>query len=68
MFNRTEFDAMLEKNGKTKDSVAAMLGLNPATLYRKLNGTSDFTRLEIQTLRFAFGLSAEDVDKIFFAN
>lgn len=59
---------MLEKNGKTKDSVAAMLGLNPATLYRKLNGTSDFTRLEIQTLRFAFGLSAEDVDKIFFAN
>lgn len=59
---------MLEKNGKTKDSVAAMLGLNPATLYRKLNGTSDFTRLEIQTLRFAFCLSAEDVDKIFFAN
>lgn len=67
MFDVREFNAMLAKNAKTRDDVAVLLGINPATLYRKIKGTSDFTRAEIQAIRLAFNLSATEVDRIFFA-
>ena len=67
MFCVTEFNAMLARFSKTKEDVAVMLGINPATLYRKINGQSDFTRQEIQTIRCAFNLDADTLDKIFFA-
>ena len=67
MFNAPEFNAVLARNNKTKEDAAYILGINPATLYRKMNGHSDFTRAEIQLFRFAFKLSATDIDNIFFA-
>ena len=39
---------------------------NPATLSRKMNGESDFTRNEIQLFRSKLGLSAREIDYIFF--
>lgn len=67
MFNVKAFNAMLAKHGKTRESVAELLGINSATLYRKINGISDFTRQEIQTIRYAFRLNGEELDNIFFA-
>ena len=67
MFCISEFNAMLAHFDKTREDVAAMLGINPATLYRKINGQSDFTRQEIQIIRYAFNLDADSLDRIFFA-
>nr|DAW44460.1 MAG TPA: Regulatory protein [Caudoviricetes sp.] len=67
MFCISEFNAMLARFDKTREDVAAMLGINPATLYRKINGQSDFTRQEIQIIRYAFNLDADSLDRIFFA-
>ncbi len=49
------------------EGVASELGINTATLYRKLNGSTEFTRSEIQSLRHILKLSPEDADAIFFA-
>lgn len=67
MFRVSEFNALLARKEITREKIASLLGINIATLYRKINGTSDFTRQEIQTIRLAFGLNAEEVDAIFFA-
>lgn len=36
--------------GKTMQNIADLLGINQATLYRKINGSSDFYRREIQAI------------------
>lgn len=53
---------------KTVESMAMYLGINPATLYRKLDGKSDFTRNEIVLVTAFLNLTNEDVFAIFFAN
>ena len=50
----------------TRD-IARILGINEATLYRKISGESDFTRNEIQLFRQALGLTSCEIDAIFFA-
>lgn len=67
MFNSLEFNALLARNDKTKEDVAVVLGINPATLYRKVNGQSDFTRKEIQIIGKLFDLDADTINLIFFA-
>ena len=49
------------------ERVASFLGVNLATLYRKMSGQSDFTRNEIQLFKCEMHLSTDDVEKIFFA-
>lgn len=50
MFNRLKFLGKVKEEGKTIKDVANFLGLNVATLYRKMNGESDFYREEMQKL------------------
>ena len=50
MFDRKKFKALLVLKGFTVGMVAKELGVNEATLYRKMNGESDFYRNEIQTI------------------
>ncbi len=50
MFNENEFRKLIAKKGLTLQNVADMLGINIATLYRKMNGTSDFYRNEMDIL------------------
>lgn len=50
------------------DDMAKALEINATTLYRKLNGRSDFTRSEIQTLRTLLKLDAKEVEDIFFTD
>lgn len=67
MFKANLFRAKLEELDKTVEDVAGALGVNPATVYRKINGTSDFTRNEIQLIRHTLSLTIDEVDNIFFA-
>ena len=67
MFSRDAFRAKIVANGKTMKDAATAIGCSEASLSRKVNGTSDFTRNEIQLFREAFGLSSEEVSLIFFA-
>lgn len=68
MFDKNKFRGSVISAGKTMAEVARYLGINPATLTRKMDGTSDFTRSEIQLLRTYLSLSDESLNAIFFAN
>lgn len=67
MFNRKLFEVMVKTHGLTIKEIARIIGRNEATLHRKMNGESDFTRNEIQLIRATLQLSSTDVDSIFFA-
>lgn len=68
MFQDNLFRAKLKARRKTVKDIAEAVGVSEATLYRKINGTSDFTRNEIQLIRQYLNLCAEEVDEIFFAD
>lgn len=65
MFNRTKFRALVIEKGLTMEIVASKLGINQATLYRKMSGESDFYRGEIQTICAI--LEITNPNEIFFA-
>lgn len=65
MFNKNKFKAQVILSGKTLSDVANILGINLVTLYRKMNGESDFYRNEIQIL--CEFLKIENPSEIFFA-
>lgn len=67
MFNKDLFRAKVVANGKTMKDAATAIGCSEASLSRKVNGISDFTRNEIQLFREAFDLNPEEVEQIFFA-
>lgn len=58
---------MVEK-GFGNDDVAAAIGIDSSTFSKKLNGTSDFKRTEIQIVRSFLNLSVEESESIFFAD
>ena len=68
MFQDNLFKAQLKAKRRTVKDIAEAVGVSEATLYRKINGTSDFTRNEIQLIRQYLNLCAEEVDEIFFAD
>lgn len=53
MFNRDLFRAKCIEHGIRTQDAAQIMGINPATLSRKMGGQSDFTRNEIQLFRAA---------------
>lgn len=63
MFDKKKFKAQVIMSGKTMQQVADLLEINQATLYRKVNGSSDFYRGEIQLL--CDYLNIEDPSEIF---
>lgn len=50
MFNKLKFKVAVVERGKTMSDVAKCLKINESTLYRKINGTSEFSRDEIQAI------------------
>jgi transcriptional regulator with XRE-family HTH domain len=68
MFNERRFRERLFREGYTKEKLAGVLGINQATLYRKINGKSEFTRIEMQLVQNALHLSREELCSIFFAD
>lgn len=67
MFNKNLLRAKIVESGLNHEKLSNLLGLNAVTLYRKMNGLSDFTRSEIQIIRSSLGLSADEAEQIFFA-
>lgn len=67
MFDRKKFRAKIIEKGLTFKDISVILGIKETTLYRKMNGKSDFTRNEIQLFREKLKLTAEETDNIFFA-
>lgn len=56
----------MRERGETQASVAAMLGINPATLYNKLHNKTEFTQTEIESMCVFLGI--EDVFRYFFTH
>lgn len=67
MFNKNALKAKVAENGLTMGRLASMLGINDATMSRKMSGISDFKRSEIHEIILALNLSSADVNRIFFA-
>lgn len=67
MFQKNEFKAEVMRRGLSLEDVANELKINPVSLHRKMNGTSDFYRGEIELIIKLLGLSGDDVIRIFFA-
>lgn len=67
MFRRNELKAEMVRRGMTNETLAAAIGLSPATLYRKMFEHSDFYRNEIVKIADVLQLSDEDIRRIFFA-
>ncbi len=65
MFDAKRFKAAIVLSGMTVHQIAEELGIDDATLYRKMSGKSDFYRREIQKLCDL--LKIEDPVAIFFA-
>lgn len=68
MFDIYKFKYAVSKRGFTLKDVAAWLGINIATLYRKMNGISDFTRNEIFIICSRLHLSNEETFSIFLSH
>ena len=65
MFNVNEFKACIKRKGETQEDAARVMGIKPATLYRKMNGISDFFRNEIEAFCVHYNANPDDV---FFSN
>lgn len=63
--NQNLLKARMLEQGITPDELASKLGLNTATFYRKLNGTSDFYRTEMLKMKSILSLSNTDMRAIF---
>lgn len=66
MFDKKKFKVVLMLNDKSLKDIAEMLDISVTTLYRKMNGVSDFYRSEIQALCNELHIS--NPSEIFFAD
>jgi len=65
MFDKNKFKAQMVLMGVTCRELACNLGINEATLYRKINNDGSFTRDEINKIIGI--LKIDDPEAIFFA-
>lgn len=65
MFLKNKFLAYLKEHNISIEQIAKLLGISKTTLYRKINGESDFFRSEIQKLTEL--IPKEIVLEIFFS-
>lgn len=67
MTDTKRFKAAIALRGFTMDKLAEALGISTATLSYKVNNIRQFKTSEIQAIKRILNLSAEERDKIFFA-
>ena len=66
LFDKKKFKGIILLKGKTLQDVANLLNISLSTLYRKMNGDSDFYRNEIDIIVREFDI--ENPNEIFFAS
>ena len=67
MFCENKFRGKVAECRMTLTGLSAAIGINPATMNRKMSGESDFTRSEIQKIRNILNLTDDELNSIFFA-
>lgn len=65
-FMKNRLKENLEQQGITLQGLSEILGITYQTLSKKMNGHVDFTKTEIQLMKDILGLTAEQIDYIFF--
>lgn len=68
--NKAKLESVMKLFGDTGTSLAEHLGMARSTFSAKINETNgaEFTQGEMAAIKAKYGLSADDVDSIFFAN
>lgn len=64
--NVNELKAECVRNGLTLENLAARIGVNPATLHRKVSGETEFRRNELQIIKLTLKLDNRKFLAIFF--
>lgn len=67
MVNCNKLKGTMVEHSITASEMAAVLGINRATLSRKINGESSFTIDEADTIVKHMNLSAQEAQAIFFS-
>ncbi len=67
MFDKNKLKYYVGKNGKTLTDIALLLNVDKSTLWRKMNGMSDFSREDVQKIKEYLHLNKEEAFEIFFA-
>ncbi|MDO4531281.1 MAG: XRE family transcriptional regulator [Bacillota bacterium] len=67
MFDGERLQRALRERGLSLRQTAEIMGLSEDVLYRKMQDAGDFTRNEIQLLRWGLGLTGAETEDIFFA-
>lgn len=66
--NTNLLKSFMARHGETQESLASVLGISRVTFNRKIrNNGADFTQGEIMAIKEHYDLSADEVDRIFFA-
>lgn len=66
--NATELRVEMVRARKSVEDVAREIGVTAPTLYRKLDGKSDFFLTELKAIKKSLNLDDEAVKRIFFAD
>lgn len=67
MFDKKLFKIALIKKDKSMEEIAMILNIDISTLYRKVNGESDFYRYEVQAICDYLEIEQSERELIFFA-
>lgn len=67
MFQKNKFRAAIVRAGMTIEELAKIIEMNASTLHRKMNGDSDFTRIEIKRICKVLHIENDEMIDIFFA-
>lgn len=65
--NKNEIKAIMAKHGDRQEDLAAYLGKSIMTISAKINGETDFKCAEIESIALRYHLTADDIQRIFFA-
>lgn len=69
MANINKLKGKIVEQGMNVETLAKLIGVNKATLYRKLNGgVEEFSIKEAMDISSALSLSKEEATNIFFTN
>ena len=66
--NATELRVEMVRAGKSVEDISRELGVAPTTLYRKMDGKSDFGLSELKVIKKILNLDDDAVKRIFFAD
>lgn len=65
---KRELKAVMARFGDRQEDLAAYLHVTRGTLSSKINGNTAFTQPEIEKIALRYELTAEDIQRIFFAS